>query len=147
MTNRYFHNSINQKNKFRNKRNSSTVRKVRYNIRVPNSFIRKITKAEKIKQQLKIKRKQALIKKLVQEIEEEQNSLEYTDEMYIPLESVLKTEKFKQKIKTKKNKKKIEKTQVRYLNKKRTLDPETSMMMTLTFFSVIYYLVSKWVEL
>lgn len=146
MTTRYFHNSINQ-NKFRNKKNYSNVRKVRYNIRVPNSFIRKITKAEKIKQQLKIKRKQALIRKLVKEIKEEQNSLEYTDEMYIPLEPVLKTEKSKQKIKTKNNKKKIEKTQVRYLNKKRTIDPETSMMMTLTFFSVIYYLVSKWIEL
>ena len=55
--------------------------------------------------------------------------------MYIPLESVLKTENSK-KIKTKNNKKNIEKTQVRYLNKKRTIDPETSMM-TLTFFSVI----------
>ena len=95
MTTRYFHNSINQ-NKFRNKKNYSNVRKVRYNIRVPNSFIRKITKAEKIKQQLKIKRKQALIRKLVKEIKEEQNSLEYTDEMYIPLEPVLKTEKSKQ---------------------------------------------------
>ena len=94
MTTRYFHNSINQ-NKSRNKKNYSNVRKVRYNIRVPNSFIRKITKAEKIKQQLKIKRKQALIRKLVKEIKEEQNSLEYTDEMYIPLEPVLKTEKSK----------------------------------------------------
>ena len=40
-------------------------------------------KAEKIKQQLKI-RKQALIRKPVKEIKEEQNSAEYTDEMYIP---------------------------------------------------------------
>ena len=143
MTNRYFQLLLT----YTEIKKLSNVRKVRYNIRVPNSFIRKITKAEKIKQQLKIKRKQALIRKLVKEIKEEQNSLEYTDEMYIPLETVLKTEKNKQKIKTKNNKKKIEKNKVKYLNKKRPIDPETSMMMTLTFFSVIYCLVSKWIEL
>ena len=140
MSTRYFHTTM-QRNKFHNRQKKS-FRNIRCNIRVPNSVIRKITKAEEIKKRLQIKRKQVLIKKLIKEIKDEELSLNYSNEQYIPLPKVVKN-----KNKSKKNKQKTEKTIVKYINNKRKIDPETSMMMTLTFFSVIYYLVSKWVEL
>ena len=144
MTSRYFHTVTNQKKQHRQ---SSKIRKIRYNIRVPKSYIRKITKAEKIKQELKIKRKQALIRKLNREIKEDEKSLEYTDEMYIPIDRIVnsdnnsKQKKPKNKIKkTKKVKKKTQKT-VKKVNS------EPPYLMVLFIFSMIYSIISKFTDI
>ena len=113
-----------------------------FEIKLNTFIIVLITKAEKIKQELKIKRKQALIRKLNREIKEDEKSLEYTDEMYIPIERIVKKDNNS---KQNKPKKKTTKKKTQKIVKK--VNSEPPYLMVLFIFSMIYSIISKFTDI